>query len=691
MGRIQTVDSSGIHSSILVTLIVSSVSPKLAASPTMLRFTARKDKPGTLVQNVLLTNSGGGGSLSVSASVVGGSSWISHLTPKSGQTTPNSPLSLNVEVSTTGLAVGSYHDSIQVTSAAGKVDIPVSLFVANSGSALAVNVTGILFQASQNTAPAITRKIEILNIGDPTSTVNWTATLVKGSNWLSLASSKGTATQAAPSFLGLTLAPGAMHLAPALYYALVKISDPNSLNSIQYVTAMFNLGSSSVASVPDFAPAGLFFTAVAGGTNPPAQQIQLDGGGGSLQVATSIIGNGTWLGATLSLETLSVSANPAGLSAGVYSGYVTMSIGETLRSVNVTLVVAPASCTATQLALTESGLGNDFNLAAGLPAALNVRLSNNCGSPVTSGNVIATFSNGDTPLTLVGDSLGNYSGTWQPSAVSPNMVVTLSASSGSLQAASATLYGAIYANATPPPTLAPGGTLNDFNPVAGAALSPGMIAQVYGSGLATSRVSPGVLPLPTTFKNTFVQVGDYQAPFYFLSSAQINVQIPIDVAASQQVPILISVNDALTLPITLDIIPNAPGVLSAFDGPTPPSTQNGAHIVAQHLNGSAVTSGSPGKSGEYLVMYLTGLGATKPSVPSGTAASANPLAYVTAAPTVTVDSHSSKIYFAGLAPTFVGLYQIDFQVPPGAKSGEDVVTVIQNGVAANSTLLPVSQ
>jgi len=209
--------------------------------------------------------------------------------------------------------------------------------------------------------------------------------------------------------------------------------------------------------------------------------------------------------------------------------------------------------------------------------------------------------------------------------------------------------------------------------------------------LATSRVSPGVLPLPTTFKNTFVQVGDYQAPFYFLSSAQINVQIPIDVAASQQVPILISVNDALTLPITLDIIPNAPGVLSAFDGPTPPSTQNGAHIVAQHLNGSAVTSGSPGKSGEYLVMYLTGLGATKPSVPSGTAASANPLAYVTAAPTVTVDSHSSKIYFAGLAPTFVGLYQIDFQVPPGAKSGEDVVTVIQNGVAANSTLLPVSQ
>jgi uncharacterized protein (TIGR03437 family) len=60
-------------------------------------------------------------------------------------------------------------------------------------------------------------------------------------------------------------------------------------------------------------------------------------------------------------------------------------------------------------------------------------------------------------------------------------------------------------------------------------------------------------------------------------------------------------------------------------------------------------------------------------------------------PTVTVDSQPSNVYFAGLSPGFVGLYQIDFQVPPGAKSGEDVVTVTQNGVAANPTLLPVGQ
>jgi uncharacterized protein (TIGR03437 family) len=66
------------------------------------------------------------------------------------------------------------------------------------------------------------------------------------------------------------------------------------------------------------------------------------------------------------------------------------------------------------------------------------------------------------------------------------------------------------------------------------------------------------------------------------------------------------------------------------------------------------------------------------------------LAKVTNPVTVTVDSLPSTVLFAGLTPGFVGLYQVNFQVPTGAHSGDDVVTVTQNGVAANPTLLPVS-
>ena len=170
-----------------------------------------------------------------------------------------------------------------------------------------------------------------------------------------------------------------------------------------------------------------------------------------------------------------------------------------------------------------------------------------------------------------------------------------------------------------------------------------------------------------------------------------NIQLPAELTAPQQVPIVLSVNNALTLPVTLDVVPGAPGVLSQFDGPTASSSQNGAHITAQHLNGTAVSSKSPGTPSEYLVMYLVGLGATDPAVPSGMAASANPLSKVINQPTVTVDSLPSNVLFAGLTPGFVGLYQIDFQVPMGVTAGEVTVTVSQNGVAANPTLLAVSQ
>jgi uncharacterized protein (TIGR03437 family) len=264
-----------------------------------------------------------------------------------------------------------------------------------------------------------------------------------------------------------------------------------------------------------------------------------------------------------------------------------------------------------------------------------------------------------------------------------------------LQPATALLYGGIAPNQTPPPTLVPGGTLNNLNPVVGAPLSPGTISAVYGTGLAPASVSTGPAPLPTMYGSTFALVGAVRAPLYFLSSGQINLQVPYNVtaAAPQQVPIILSVNNALTLPQTLNIVAATPGVLSYDNGSTPPSVQNGALIKAQHSSdGSLVTSASPAQPGEYLVMYLVGMGATNPGVASGAESPGPPsLASAIAQPTVTVGSEPSTVLFAGLTPGFVGLYQIDFQVPTNAPSGQLVVTVAQNGVAANPTLLPVSQ
>ncbi len=447
-----------------------------------------------------------------------------------------------------------------------------------------------------------------------------------------------------------------------------------------------------------------------GSAAPASQTIQINSNSPSaltFNAAANTANTGTWLSITPTSGTASgqtagsiaVAVDPTGLAAGVYTGSVSVSIGALMQSANVTFVVqntapsttasqaqAAAACTASQLVITENGLANNFVVPAGWPVAINVQLTDDCGASVTNGNVIASFSNGDTPLMLSGDSLGNYYATWQPGAANANnMVVTLNATATALQSGPAQLYGQVVPNLTPPPTLAPGGTLNNLNPVVGAPLAPGTIAQVYGSGLAPAAVSTGVAPLPTVFNNTFAMVGATQAPLYSLSSGQIDLQIPSELTAPQQLPIVLSINNALTLPVALDIVPAAPGVLSANDGPTPPSLQNGAHLIAQHsADYSLVSSSNPAKPGEYLVMYLVGMGATNPSVPSGQATPSTTPAAVTNQPTVTVGSQPSNVLFAGLTPGFVGLYQINFQVPPSATSGELEVDVTQNGVAAES-------
>jgi len=227
--------------------------------------------------------------------------------------------------------------------------------------------------------------------------------------------------------------------------------------------------------------------------------------------------------------------------------------------------------------------------------------------------------------------------------------------------------------------------------VLGAPLAPGTIAQVFGSSLAASSTSPNVLPVPTLFNGTFALVGPYPAPLYFLSDGQLNIQIPAELAAPQQYPIVVSVNNVLSVPATITTVAAAPGVLSYLDSAAP-NVQDGAHTIAQHnADFSLINTNNPAQPGEYVIIYLVGMGATNPSVPSGAPApSSEPLARVVTQPTVTVDGQVVNIYYAGLTPGSAGLYQITFQMPSSLSSNQVDLLVTQNGRSANPTKLPAT-
>ena len=56
---------------------------------------------------------------------------------------------------------------------------------------------------------------------------------------------------------------------------------------------------------------------------------------------------------------------------------------------------------------------------------------------------------------------------------------------------------------------------------------------------------------------------------------------------------------------------------------------------------------------------------------------------------LTLDGNTVSVLFAGLTPGFVGLYQVNFQVPPEMTSGNHELLLTQSGTASNKTVLTV--
>jgi len=691
---------------VTVTFMVSAGTPTLAVSPASLSLGALVQTPSTQNPVVVVNNSGGGGALSFSASVVGQSSWITSVSPAQGRAGPNAPVLVELTVNSQGLATGNFHDILRITWTGGSTDVPISLFVSADGSILGLSVNGVRFDERQAHGTSRPQVVQVLNRGDLGVPLNPTVEILSGADWLNVAITGSASRSLVAATLTLTAGGDTISLPTGGKYALVRVSDPKAQNLTIYLIAVLNVEPITTPASPDPVPAGLFFTPTTAAqtvsiytssATPVAFQASASTNDGA---AWLLVSPTTGIASTQTAGSVSVQINPSAVApaGGIFTGYVNISMGGVLRSVNVTLAAPPpvlgtpfaravsAPCAPILLAITQRGIVDNFSVPAGWPASLIVQLYDNCGNAISNGSVVASFSNGDPPLPLAGDQATNvYSATWQPGAVVPSMTVTVNASSGTLQPAMAQFVGGVNPNTSPAPTLIPGGTLHIFFNVPtanalGGGLAPGNVAQVYGTGLASVAGSPNVVPLVNQFNGTFMLVGPVQVPLFYVSSGLINVQIPVELAPNQYSAI-VSANGALTLPETVTLVPLQPGMAAEPDGT----------VIAQHVldNYSLVTAAHPAAPGEALVIYLAGMGATNPVVASGNPTPSQ-LVPANVQPTLTVDGVGAAIGYAGLTPSGVGLYQINFTVPPGARSGNLNLVVMQNGMPANTTTLPVS-
>jgi uncharacterized protein (TIGR03437 family) len=214
-----------------------------------------------------------------------------------------------------------------------------------------------------------------------------------------------------------------------------------------------------------------------------------------------------------------------------------------------------------------------------------------------------------------------------------------------------------------------------------ASIAPGSLISIYGVNLAAGTDSAAGVPLPNRLSGTSVTINGTAAPLIFVSPGQLNVQVPFETEVGTAT-LTVQAGSLTGAPVTFEVTAAAPGVFTMA---------NGNHAVAQNNPDQSLNSAdAPAIPGQYVTVYLTGQGAVDNPVPTGATPPGTPFSLPLAAMAARVGGQPATIAFAGLAPGFVGLVQMNI-VMPDVAAGEQTFEVSVGGVAANLTVLSVSR
>ncbi len=299
----------------------------------------------------------------------------------------------------------------------------------------------------------------------------------------------------------------------------------------------------------------------------------------------------------------------------------------------------------------------------------------------STGNLAATVTEGVNNMALGGTV--TVGGT-----ASPNSVV--GAQIGAVDAVS-DLDGVFFAIRAPVFSgdgvfLDPNGVVNGasfapaLNPIA-----PGAIVSLFGSGLAPRQSSAESLPLPVSLEDVSVTVNGVPAPLFFVSPGQVNIQAPFGLTGDTAT-IAVTNGGERSNEVAVRLARSSPGIFAYADG------QSMERGVILHADYSLVTPDQPAQPGETVLIWLTGLGGLLPAVPTGAANPGGPLSSAID-PRIQIwfgDQIADKLTYAGGAPFFAGLNQINAVIPKTVRTGTNIPVAISTSDAFSDLVdLPI--
>lgn len=213
--------------------------------------------------------------------------------------------------------------------------------------------------------------------------------------------------------------------------------------------------------------------------------------------------------------------------------------------------------------------------------------------------------------------------------------------------------------------------------------APGALVSVFGRNMGSNAMTSST-PLPNILGGTCVTLNNQPLPLIVTSTGQINAQIPPALAAGRYPLVVRSIDrQVASAPVNVTVSKFAPAV---FVG------ENGQPAIL-HADGRRVNKDAPAKRDEGLVLYATGLGATKGGrVTAGEPAPENPLAVTDKVQVYFGDPRYKEaeviVDWSGLVPRMIGLNQINLRVPGAHIRGDALPVTLRIGGVTSPTTGP---
>ncbi len=220
-----------------------------------------------------------------------------------------------------------------------------------------------------------------------------------------------------------------------------------------------------------------------------------------------------------------------------------------------------------------------------------------------------------------------------------------------------------------------------------APVAAGQIVALFGNDLVEGNgiAVANSVPLPRSLQSVSVYVNGMAAPLYFTADNQINYQMPY-ATAEGTASVVVLRDDGIASYGSVIVAAAAPALFAAdASGKGQAAAQNSDFSP----NGDPAVSpqSKRARKGDYIIFYGIGAGAQfvnagngQPlTIKDGEAASSSPLAATASLPAATIGGKAATVYFSGLAPGFVGLWQLNVQIPADAPSGASVEVILNFG------------